>query len=83
MMPPLLEVKKISSVFQTTGIRQVVVENVSFQVNAGEVVGMVGESGCGKHDCAEYHGAFTPQNRPGGVGQYFFQAGRSSGQIPV
>jgi peptide/nickel transport system ATP-binding protein len=46
---PLLEVSDLSVVFRRRGQRDVhAVDGVSFTVGAGEVVGLVGESGCGK-----------------------------------
>jgi len=44
----LLSVENLSVSFATEEARATVVEEVSFQVGAGEVVGLVGESGCGK-----------------------------------
>lgn len=48
---PLLEVKNLSKYFQVKGNKRHslhAVENVSFYINRGETLGLVGESGCGK-----------------------------------
>jgi peptide/nickel transport system permease protein len=44
----VLEVEDLTVVFQTAADPVAVVEDVSFAVHDGEVVGIVGESGCGK-----------------------------------
>jgi oligopeptide transport system ATP-binding protein len=44
----LLEVKDLQVSFSIQGQKLKAVRGVSFQVNAGEIVGLVGESGCGK-----------------------------------
>lgn len=45
---PLLEVNNLSIEFNTSGIFLPVVSEISFKVNAGEILALVGESGCGK-----------------------------------
>ncbi len=46
--PSALEVKGLSTVYGTSRGQIVAVRDVSFQIEAGEAVGVVGESGCGK-----------------------------------
>ena len=45
---PLLEVKDLNSVFPSGETLVRAVNNVSFRLNEGEILGIVGESGCGK-----------------------------------
>ena len=44
----LLEVKNLSVEFVTDGVRQPTVTDVSFHLKKGELLSLVGESGCGK-----------------------------------
>jgi oligopeptide/dipeptide ABC transporter ATP-binding protein len=47
-MAPLLEVKNLKVIFQTTAGTVKAVDGMSYYLNEGEVIGLVGESGCGK-----------------------------------
>ena len=47
-MPELLEVNHLSVSFFTGGGEVQAVRDVSFSLGAGEVLAVVGESGCGK-----------------------------------
>ena len=44
----LLEVKNLNVYYKEGRTRRQVLHNVSFEVNEGEILGLVGESGCGK-----------------------------------
>jgi len=46
--PPVLEVEDLVTTFDTDAGRLTAVDGVSFTVKAGQTVGIVGESGCGK-----------------------------------
>lgn len=48
MSPPLLSIRDLRTYFYTEGGVAKAVDGVSFEVGAGETVGIVGESGCGK-----------------------------------
>ncbi|MCK4377087.1 MAG: ATP-binding cassette domain-containing protein, partial [Actinomycetia bacterium] len=47
-MPPLLEVKNLTTRFYTQDGVVYAVNGINFYVNKGETLGVVGESGCGK-----------------------------------
>jgi oligopeptide/dipeptide ABC transporter ATP-binding protein len=46
--PPLVRVRDLSIAFPTAGGSALAVQGVSFEASAGETLGIVGESGCGK-----------------------------------
>ncbi|BFH17108.1 ABC transporter ATP-binding protein [Paenibacillus melissococcoides] len=48
MESPIIEVKKLSVSFHTDDGVVPVVDSVSFHIDPGEILGIVGESGCGK-----------------------------------
>ena len=48
MSDPLLEVQNLRTSFPSAKGRIAVVEDISFQIRSGEVLALVGESGCGK-----------------------------------
>ena len=50
---PLLKIEDLTFSFRTYGGVVKAVRGVSFEVNAGETVGIVGESGCGKSVTAQ------------------------------
>ena len=47
-MTPILEVKNLKKYFKTARGMVHAVDDVSFSINRGETLGIVGESGCGK-----------------------------------
>lgn len=44
----MLQVRNLTTTFRTSRGRLVAVDDISFHINQGEIVGLVGESGCGK-----------------------------------
>jgi len=52
MSVPLLEVEDLAVSFPSAAGELRAVEGVSFRVEPGEVLGLVGESGCGKSSAA-------------------------------
>lgn len=48
MKLPLLEVKNLTTEFRSNRKQIVAVDDISFSIDYGETVGLVGESGCGK-----------------------------------
>ena len=58
----LLSVENLSLQFDTDEGRITAVDNVSFEINAGEVLGLVGESGSGKSVTAKSLMQLNPSN---------------------
>ncbi|MFI5216982.1 MAG: ATP-binding cassette domain-containing protein, partial [Candidatus Limnocylindria bacterium] len=48
MSEPLLRVSELVTTFPASGGRAAAVDGVSFELAEGEVLALVGESGCGK-----------------------------------
>jgi len=73
-MPPLLEVKNLKTQFLTDNVLVKAVDGISFDLNEGETLGLVGESGCGKSVSALSILRLIP-NPPGDVvgGEIFFE----------
>ena len=57
---PLLEIRNLQLEFERDGRSVRAVDGVSLQVDAGETVGLVGESGCGKSITAQSIGRLLP-----------------------
>jgi oligopeptide/dipeptide ABC transporter ATP-binding protein len=72
---PLLEVRNLKTVFSLPEGTSKAVDNVSFYVESGEILGLVGESGCGKSVTALSILGLIPWP-PGRIvsGELFFQA---------
>src|ERR1700722_6617575 len=52
LMHTLLAVENLNVYYRSGASQQHAVENVSFEIGVGEVVGLMGESGCGKTSIA-------------------------------
>ena len=61
---PILQVKNLSIRFPNRYGEIPLVDNISFTVNEGETMGLVGESGCGKSIYSIlYHGLVTKNSK--------------------
>lgn len=69
MIAPVLDVRNLSKLFQVRGHILHAVQNVSFSLSKGEILGFGGESGCGKSTVAKLlMGLFEPTS-----GSIFFE----------
>jgi oligopeptide/dipeptide ABC transporter ATP-binding protein len=68
----LLRVEDLSVDYVADGRRRQVLEGVSFQVERGEVLGIVGESGCGKTTLARALARLLPRTGRIRAGKIFF-----------
>jgi len=71
-MQPLLEIKDLVTVFDTKRGRINAVDGVSLSLQAGETLGIVGESGCGKTMLALSIMQLIPQNGSIEQGRIYF-----------
>ena len=77
----MLEIRNLSTSFQTTAGEARAVDDISFTVNAGENFGLVGESGCGKTTAVKSIIKLLPPNGRIVAGQILFQ-GRDLVPLP-
>jgi oligopeptide/dipeptide ABC transporter ATP-binding protein len=70
--PPLLRLQDLKTVFQTPGGRITAVNGVNLSLRAGETLGLVGESGCGKTVTALSILRLLPEHQSQISGQIWF-----------
>jgi peptide/nickel transport system ATP-binding protein len=73
MSQPLLQVKNLEIKYHTRAGILTAIHNASFDLNRGEIVGVVGESGCGKSTVASAVMRLLPPNGEISGGQMLFQ----------
>ena len=71
-MKPLLEVKNLAIAFKTHGRDLHAVRGISFSLNEGESLGIVGESGCGKSTAAKALLKLYPAHTSTAAGELFY-----------
>ena len=80
---PVLEVKRLAVAFESDTGSVTVLEDVSFSVNKGETLGLVGESGCGKSVTAASIMGLLPQPYGKVVGGDILYQGDSILNLPL
>ena len=73
MSVPVLQVKNLEIKYHTREAILMAIHNASFDVNKAEIVGVVGESGCGKSTVASAVMRLLPPNGEISGGQILFQ----------
>jgi peptide/nickel transport system ATP-binding protein len=81
MAEPLLQVKNLEIKYHTREGTLTAIRNTSFDVHEGEIVGVVGESGCGKSTVASAVMRLLPPNGELSGGQLLFR-GQDLRQLP-
>ena len=77
-MEPLLEIKNLTTEFNTDDAAFKAVDNISFSINKGETVGLVGESGSGKSVTALSIMRLIPQKATISSGEILFHENGTS-----
>ncbi len=77
----LLEVKELRTAFQIGKSQRVAVDGISFDIKAGECLGIVGESGCGKSVTAMSILRLLPQHAGKIIGGKILFQGRDISQM--
>ncbi len=73
MATPLLEVKNLEVKYHTREGILTAIRDASFKINQKEIVGVVGESGCGKSTVASAVMRLLPPNGEISAGQILLQ----------
>ena len=76
--PPLLEIKNVAKAYGKGRRRKEVLTDLTISLNEGEVLGIIGESGCGKSVLLNLVSCLEPVSR----GQLFFKGQEYTGKQP-